>query len=84
MIARRMTAPRPTSTPGNSTESSTVAWEWTWTAGESTERRTSPPETTTPPHTIESSACPIRSGSAKTNFAGGSGDCHVRIGHSML
>ena len=52
--------------------------------GESTERRTSPPETITPAHTIESRACPVRSSSANTNLAGGSGSCQVRIGHSML
>ena len=84
MIALRTTAPRPTSTPGKSTEPSTSEYEWTWTSGESTERRTSPPLTTTPGQTIESSAWPLRSSSAKMNFAGGSGSTQVEIGHSRL
>ena len=84
MIALRITARWPTSTPPNSTEPVTSAWEWTRTAGASTERSTLPPETITPAQTIESTARPTRPSSANTNLAGGSGSGRVRIGHCML
>ncbi len=83
-MALRTTAPRPTLTPFISTDPVTRLCECTFTPGESTERCTSPPETTTPAQTIESSACPIRPGSENTNFAGGNGGFQVRIGHSLL
>ena len=54
-----------------STEPSTWRREWTWTPGESTDRRTIPPETITPAQTIESTAMPVWPGSSNTNFAGG-------------
>ena len=56
MMARRTTAPRPTTTSSMRTESSTRAPESTRTPGESTDRRTVPPEMITPALTIESSA----------------------------
>ena len=52
--------------------------------GERIERRTVPPETTTPAQTIESSAWPARPSSSKTNLAGGSGSGQVRIGQSLV
>ena len=42
------------------------------------------PETTTPAHTIEFIAAPVRPSSSKTNFAGGSCSGQVRIGQSSL
>src|SRR5260370_34263035 len=48
-----------------------------------TQRCTRPPETIDPPPTIESSATPMRSGSANTNFAGGYCCCQVRSGQSL-
>ena len=39
---------------------------------------------TTPAHTIESSACPRRPSSSKTNFAGWVISGHVWIGQSWL
>src|SRR5207248_1823907 len=84
MIALRTTAPSPIWTPCIRTEPSTSAREWTCTIGERIERRTVPPETTTPAQTSELSAWPTRSCSSNTNFAGGSGSSQVRIGHSSL
>ena len=61
-------------------ESSTTAPESTRTSGESTERRTVPPATITPAHTIESIAIPVWPGSSNTNFAGGKRSGWARIG----
>src|SRR6266545_4768065 len=83
-IARRTTAPTPTSTSCITTESSTSAPSRTRTPGASTERRTVPPETITPAQTIESIAWPTLPGASSTNLAGGSGSCQVRIGHRSL
>jgi hypothetical protein len=65
-------------------EPSTSAYECRRTPGERIDRRAVAPEMTTPAHTIESSAWPRRPSSSKTNLAGGSGSCQVRIGHCML
>ncbi len=62
----------------------TSAREWTRTFGDSTERRTVPPDTMTPSLTIESTADPRRSSKSWTNFAGGHGWRQVRMGHFSL
>ena len=69
-MALRTTAPPPTSTSCISTDPSTRAPEWDPGPGDRIERRTVPPDTTTPAETIESSACPVRpSPSSNTNLA---------------
>jgi membrane-associated phospholipid phosphatase len=84
-MALRTTAPRPMSASCISTDPSTLAPAWTLTPGDRTERRTVPPDTTTPAETIESSACPVRpSPSSNTNLAGGRGSCQERIGQRRL
>src|SRR5262249_42886737 len=82
--ARRAPAARPATTPCMRTEPTPSAPVCPRTPGDTTERRTVPPEMTTRAQTSELSACPTRPGSSKTNFAGGSGSSHVRIGHSWL
>ena len=54
-----------------STESSTRDQELIRTLGETTERSTSEPDTTTPGEIIDSMARPCRSSRPCTNFAGG-------------
>src|SRR5690606_7072830 len=83
-IALRTWACRCTSVPSMSTEPSTSAHEFTRTPGESTDVRTSPPETTTPGEMIESVACPTRSPTEWTNFAGGSPVYPVCTGQESL
>ena len=71
-IAFRTIAPSPTSTPSHQHGALDLgAASGRSTPGESTDRRTIPPETITPAQTIESTAMPVCPGSSKTNFAGG-------------
>ena len=84
MIAFCTTARRPTCTSCKMTESSTRDQLLTRTPGDSTDRRTRPPETITPLETRLSIARPIRSPLSCTNFAGGSDCMCVRIGHLSL
>jgi len=70
-MARRMRQCRPTFAWVNKMLESTSVYEFTRTSGESTLPFTVPPEMMQPEETIESSAWPIRPGSAKTNLAGG-------------
>ncbi len=77
MIALRTIAPRPTSTSCSSTDPSTEAWLCTNTPGDRIDRRTVPPEITTPGLTIEASAWPRRVSSSNTNLAGGVGGTQV-------
>src|SRR5215469_753614 len=65
------------------TESWIVAYECTNTLVKSNERSTTAPEMIVPPATNESSATPRRSGSSKTNFAGGTCSWYVQIGQSL-
>ena len=65
-------------------ESSTSEYECRCASGERIERRTVPPEMTTPAQTIESIAWPRRPSSSKTNFAGCVIPGHVWIGQSWL
>src|SRR5882762_10646010 len=82
MMQRRIRQWRPTATCENRIESSTSQYEFTRTSGERMEFLTTPPETMQPFETMESSAVPMRSFSANTNFAGGYWRWCVRIGHS--
>src|SRR3984957_1050899 len=82
MMQRRIRQWRPTATWENTNPDSTSEQELTRTSGESTEFLTLPPETMQPFETMESRALPMRSFSAKTNFAGGYCRWCVRIGHS--
>src|SRR5262249_27224161 len=84
MIASRTTAWRPMTVLSRMTDRSTVAQLLTRTPGESTELRTSPPDTMTPLLTRLSSARPTRSPESCTNFAGGSEGTWVRIGQRSL
>src|SRR5690349_5218859 len=84
MIASRTTACRPILVLCSSTERSTVAQLFTRTPGESTDRRTRPPEITTPGLTRLSVARPTRSPASCTNLAGGIEGTWVRIGHLSL
>src|ERR1700735_968363 len=84
MIASLISTCLPTETLCSSTARSTVDQEFTRTPGDSTQPRTSPPDTITPLETSESIARPTRSPLSCTNLAGGSGSLWVRIGHSSL
>src|SRR5215813_8534610 len=84
MIASRTTAWRPMTVSSRMTDRSTVAQLLTRTPGESTELRTSPPDTMTPLLTRLSSARPTRSPESCTNFAGGWEGTWVRIGQRSL
>jgi AcrR family transcriptional regulator len=83
-IASRTTARGMIRALCSTTEWSTVARSSTRTPGDSTDSRTCPPDTITPLLTTLLTACPVRSPSSKTNFAGGWGGTWVRIGHRWL
>lgn len=67
-----------------STAPLTSAPECTRTPGDSTERRTLPPDTMTPGLTSDSIAWPTRPGESCTNLAGGCEPTLVRIGQCRL
>src|SRR5947207_9127430 len=82
MMARRIRQWRPTLTCENRMLSSTSLKEFTRTSGDKMLLRTELPEMMQPEDTMESSAVPVRPGSANTNFAGGYCRWWVRIGQS--
>ena len=73
---------RPTTAPGNTTDSSTRLKDCTCTPLNSTERRTREPDTMQPPATSESTAMPRRPSSSNTNLAGGKVSWQVQMGQS--
>ena len=85
-MARSITQCLPTSTPSNSMEFVTDAKLLTRTRGEKMQRSTFPPEIIDPEQIKLSVAYPILGSldslSLNTNFGGGNGGCHVRIGQS--
>src|SRR6185312_12330514 len=85
-IASRTTARRPIRTLCSTTARSTHAQLSTRTPGDSTDSRTSPPDTITPLLTTLLTARPTRpeSLSSRTNLAGGCGGTWVRIGQCSL
>src|SRR3954469_7558478 len=84
MIAFCTTALAPMRVLSMITERSTMAKSSIRAPGDSTDSRTSAPETMTPLETTLLTAWPTRSPSSCTNFAGGCGGMWVRIGHWLL
>ena len=78
------TACRPTLELCRITERFTRAQLSTRAPGDSTELRTSPPETMTPLLITLLTARPVRAPSSCTNLAGGCGGTCVRMGHRSL
>ena len=83
-MASLTTACRPMIVLCRITDRSTADQLLTRTPGESTDSRTSPPDTMTPLLTRLSMARPTRSPESCTNFAGGRLGTLVRIGHRSL
>ena len=84
MIALRITACRPTSTPCMRTDPSTSAHEWMRTSGDRIDLLTVEPEMMTPGDTMESSAWPALPSEPCTDLAGGHGSWSVKMGQDLL